>query len=77
MEKIDNNRAPHFMECKVCGSRITERTEEVWANVPDDEIEFAVADNKRAADEAATQWEKDVEEFKKEHFVCDPSGFNF
>jgi len=65
------------MTCKVCKDSITQNPCETWANVPDDEIEFAAEDNKKMEKEWMETWMDEVEVFQEEHYNCDPTGFNF
>ncbi len=69
METILTNSA-HFIECASCGSKITETPHEVWANVPDHEVDWAKKDNARMSAEADEFWDKRVAEFSATHNNC-------
>lgn len=70
MEKIFANSATHFKECEFCGKRITEPQHQVWANVPDAQIDWAVEDNQKMEEQAAEEWAKAVDEFTEAHKNC-------
>ena len=69
MDKILKNNS-HFIDCKICGKKITETPHEVWTNIPDHEIGWAVKDNERMESEAAEFWDKRVVEFLEIHDNC-------
>lgn len=70
MQKIFSNKVSCFIECEFCGVRMTERPFEVWANVPDDMVDFAVEDNQRMEDEARKEWEVTIDKFIEQHKKC-------
>lgn len=70
MQKIFANDPVHFQECQFCGAKITESPHEVWANISDDQIDWAIEDNEKMAKEAADFWDKQVDEFIEAHKDC-------
>ena len=70
MQKIFSNQPSHFIECESCGAKMTERPYEVWTNIPDEAMDFAIADNQRMEDAAEKDWEIAVDEFIERHKDC-------
>lgn len=69
MQKIFANNPVRFQDCQ-CGAKITEPAHEVWANVPDDRVDWAIEDNERMEKEAAQVWDKMVDDFIENHKDC-------
>ncbi len=76
MNKIFSNKATHSFTCPKCGDKIRQVSCEEWANVPDNEIDFAIEDNAKMEEEWMDNWMIRTEQFMNVHTnKCDVTYF--
>ena len=77
MNKIFSNKPTHSYTCPKCGEFISQNSCEIWADVPNDEIDFVIEDNTRMEEEWMDDWYKRVEVFEETHQQkCGTTHFN-